>query len=103
MHHDQSKARVAPHHSRAGCRPEPGIQIPAPKLDSGFGAEPVIGPAGGRTRWHRPGMTARRAGAAVAGVSHVAVIKAQVIRLYCGLMNGLLVDTIGMAGAVLTT
>src|ERR1700716_2768609 len=27
-------------------------------LDSGFDAEPVIGPAIGRTRWHRPGMTA---------------------------------------------
>jgi hypothetical protein len=26
-------------------------------LDSGFDAEPVIGPAIGRTRWHRPGMT----------------------------------------------
>jgi hypothetical protein len=25
--------------------------------DSGFDAEPVIGPAKGRTRWHRPGMT----------------------------------------------
>jgi hypothetical protein len=25
--------------------------------DSGFDAEPVIGPARGRTRWHRPGMT----------------------------------------------
>src|ERR1700676_3702904 len=25
--------------------------------DSGFDAEPVIGPAIGRTRWHRPGMT----------------------------------------------
>jgi hypothetical protein len=25
--------------------------------DSGFDAELVIGPAGGRTRWHRPGMT----------------------------------------------
>jgi len=32
-----------------------------------------------------------------------AVIKLQVIRLYCSRMNGLLVDTIGMAGAVLTT
>jgi hypothetical protein len=27
-------------------------------LDSGFDAEPVVGPAKGRTRWHRPGMTA---------------------------------------------
>src|SRR5712692_10534014 len=26
-------------------------------LDSGLDAEPVIGPARGRTRWHRPGMT----------------------------------------------
>jgi len=26
--------------------------------DSGFYAEPVIGPAMGRTRWHSPGMTA---------------------------------------------
>jgi hypothetical protein len=26
-------------------------------FDSGFDAEPVIGPARGRTRWHRPGMT----------------------------------------------
>jgi hypothetical protein len=26
-------------------------------VDSGFGAEPVIGPAEGRTRWRRPGMT----------------------------------------------
>src|SRR5258708_36984442 len=25
---------------------------------SGFDAEPVIGPARGRTHWHRPGMTA---------------------------------------------
>jgi hypothetical protein len=25
--------------------------------DSGFDAEPVIGPAVGRTRWHLPGMT----------------------------------------------
>ena len=25
--------------------------------DSGFDAEPVIGPASGRTRWHRPGLT----------------------------------------------
>ena len=25
--------------------------------DSGLDAEPVIGPARGRTRWHRPGMT----------------------------------------------
>ncbi len=24
---------------------------------SSFDAEPVIGPAKGRTRWHRPGMT----------------------------------------------
>ena len=32
-----------------------------------------------------------------------AVIKPQMIRLYCSRMNGLLVDTIGMAGAVLTT
>src|SRR5713226_2775804 len=28
--------------------------------DSGFDAEPVIGPAIGRTRWHRPGMTKRQ-------------------------------------------
>src|ERR1700684_2514984 len=27
-------------------------------LDSGFDAEPVIGPRFARTRWHRPGMTA---------------------------------------------
>jgi hypothetical protein len=26
--------------------------------DSGFDAEPVIGPRFARTRWHRPGMTA---------------------------------------------
>src|SRR5713226_6069743 len=26
-------------------------------LDSGFDAEPVIGPRFARTRWHRPGMT----------------------------------------------
>jgi hypothetical protein len=26
--------------------------------DSGFDAEPVIGPCFARTRWHRPGMTA---------------------------------------------
>jgi len=32
-----------------------------------------------------------------------AVIKTLVIRLYRGSMNGLLVDTIGMTGAVLTT
>jgi len=25
--------------------------------DSGFDAEPVIGPRVARTRWHRPGMT----------------------------------------------
>jgi len=25
-------------------------------LDSGFDAEPVIGPRFARTRWHRPGM-----------------------------------------------
>ena len=25
--------------------------------DSGFDAEPVIGPRFARTRWHRPGMT----------------------------------------------
>jgi hypothetical protein len=28
--------------------------------DSGFDAEPVIGPRFARTRWHRPGMTAPR-------------------------------------------
>src|SRR6266852_4728880 len=27
--------------------------------DSGFDAEPVIGPRFARTRWHRPGMTAK--------------------------------------------
>src|SRR5229473_7765142 len=27
--------------------------------DSGFDAEPVIGPRFARTRWHRPGMTTR--------------------------------------------
>jgi MtN3 and saliva related transmembrane protein len=48
-------------------------------------------------------MTARGAGAAVADALHPAVIKPQVFRLYCGPMNGLLVDTIGMTGAVLTT
>jgi MtN3 and saliva related transmembrane protein len=44
-------------------------------------------------------------GPAFAGpmLPHAAVIKLQVIRLYCGLMNGLLVDSIGMTGAVLTT
>jgi 2-oxo-3-hexenedioate decarboxylase len=38
---------------------EPGIQKQARSsaLDSGSGAEPVIGPAFGRTRWRRPGMT----------------------------------------------
>jgi hypothetical protein len=30
---------------------------PIGRLDSGFAAEPVIGPAKGRTRWRRPGMT----------------------------------------------
>jgi len=28
-------------------------------MDSGLAAEPVIGPAFGRTRWRRPGMTVR--------------------------------------------
>jgi hypothetical protein len=28
------------------------------EMDSGFDAEPVIGPRFARTRWHRPGMTA---------------------------------------------
>ncbi len=27
------------------------------RLDSGFAAEPVIGPRFARTRWQRPGMT----------------------------------------------
>ena len=27
--------------------------------DSGFDAEPVIGPRFARTRWHRPGMTSK--------------------------------------------
>src|SRR5271167_3975731 len=52
------RARRAAHkrrHSGAGRNPESSS---APQLDSGFGAELVIGPATGRTRWHRPGMTA---------------------------------------------
>jgi 2-furoyl-CoA dehydrogenase large subunit len=31
-------------------------------MDSGLAAEPVIGPAKGRTRWRRPGMTENRGG-----------------------------------------
>jgi hypothetical protein len=45
------------------------------------------------------GMTARIG----MGIPHAAVIKLQVIRLYCGPMNGFLVDSVGMIGAVLTT
>jgi len=37
---------------------EPGIHNPRPvAMDSGLAAEPVIGPAEGRTLWRRPGMT----------------------------------------------
>jgi len=37
---------------------EPGIHNTRPVvMDSGLAAEPVIGPAEGRTRWRRPGMT----------------------------------------------
>ncbi len=47
---------------RASSR-EPGIQAAVrlrhDRLDSGFTAEPVIGPARGRTRWRRPGMPRR--------------------------------------------
>ena len=43
----------------ASAAGEPGIQkqTPCMHLDSGSGAEPVIGPRFARTRWHRPGMT----------------------------------------------
>jgi hypothetical protein len=35
-----------------------GASAPDPESrDSGFDAEPVIGPRFARTRWHRPGMT----------------------------------------------
>src|SRR6266446_7165466 len=35
-----------------------GALAPGPESrDSGFDAEPVIGPRFARTRWHRPGMT----------------------------------------------
>jgi hypothetical protein len=45
-------------HSGARRRREPGIQSDTQSLalDSGFAAEPVIGPRFARTRWRRPGM-----------------------------------------------
>src|SRR5450432_2598898 len=46
---EQGLAAVIPGWS-AGPDPE--------SRDSGFDAEPVIGPRFARTRWHRPGMTA---------------------------------------------
>jgi hypothetical protein len=41
--------------------------------DSGFDAEPVIGPRFARTRWHRPGMTESRL---LGGARHRARIRA---------------------------
>src|SRR3984957_12902649 len=43
-----------------GCRiviPERIADANPESRDSGFDAEPVIGPRFARTRWHRPGMT----------------------------------------------
>ena len=49
---------VAPSFRGATEGGEPGIHSPRPVvMDSGLAAEPVIGPAEGRTRWRRPGMT----------------------------------------------
>src|SRR5260221_13230341 len=53
-----NRATTLRHSGARALAREPGIHNPRPVvMDSGLAAEPVIGPADGRTRGRRPGMT----------------------------------------------
>src|SRR5438128_9735984 len=59
-----------------GVKPNRRGQAGSSSRDSGFDAEPVIGPRFARTRWHRPGVTVKALSALLAGAGGVGLQRA---------------------------